>query len=45
MTHVDCPWCDGPAIVPAAVDAVECPECGISVPLATDLVAIEAIAA
>lgn len=36
MAIIECPWCDGPAVVDAAQDAVECTDCGIAVAIAAD---------
>lgn len=36
MLMIECPWCDGPAAVDAARDAVVCTECGIAVAIAPD---------
>ena len=35
MTTVDCPWCDAPAHVGEA--SLHCPECAVTVELATDV--------
>ncbi len=36
MLMIECPWCDGPAAVEAAQDAVVCADCGIAVAIAPD---------
>jgi hypothetical protein len=47
MIHVECPWCDGPAVVDADADPgeerVRCEACGVAVELAP-LLATEPIA-
>ena len=42
MIHVECPWCDGPAVVDAGEGQVRCEGCAVSVELAPD-VAVESI--
>ena len=36
MTTIECPWCDGPAHVDAAMTAVACDGCGIHADLSDD---------
>jgi hypothetical protein len=36
MITIDCPLCDGPATVDAAVTAVACDGCGVTVEVAND---------
>lgn len=36
MPTIECPWCDGPAAVDAALAKVVCTDCGIAVALAPD---------
>lgn len=40
MPIIECPWCDGPAVVDAARDEVECLDCGIAVAIARDPVGL-----
>jgi hypothetical protein len=41
MIHVECPWCDGPAVVDAGTvpgeGQVRCEGCGVAVELAPEL--------
>ena len=36
MTTIDCPWCDGPATLDAALTAVTCDGCGVHADVADD---------
>lgn len=44
MPIIECPWCDGPAVVDAAQDAVECTDCGVAVAIAPDPVRLTDLA-
>ena len=35
-TVADCPWCAGRAVVSSDEPGLDCPDCGIAVPLAAD---------
>ena len=36
MISIDCPFCSGPATVDAALTAVDCDACGVTVDVAID---------
>jgi hypothetical protein len=39
MIHVECPWCDGPAVVDAGAAEVRCEGCAVAVEIAPDIAA------
>jgi hypothetical protein len=43
-TVADCPWCAGRAVVSPDRPGLDCPDCGIAVPLAGDSTADLALA-
>jgi hypothetical protein len=45
MLLVDCPICDGPAPLDAALTTLDCPACGVSFELAADEPVVLAAAA
>jgi hypothetical protein len=45
MLLVDCPLCDGPAPIDAALTMLDCPACGVALELAADEPATLAAAA
>jgi hypothetical protein len=40
MTTIDCPWCTGPLSTDEAITAVSCADCGVTVEVAPDPIAV-----